>query len=106
MEALLERIIGRYGTEMIWKSDGCERVIRGFFQPMTARSWQIMRREMAPLGEVSEGLYIYIGTMSNEIAATDRLTLGRREYEIRRTETIYDSHGGAYRWGLCIRKGE
>ena len=105
METLLERIINRYGTEMIWKSKTGERVIRGFFQPVTSRSWQKMKREMTPLGEVPIGLYVYIGTMSNELCSDDRLLLGKREYQVRRTEIIYDSQGGAYRWGLCAQKG-
>lgn len=105
MEALLERIIGRYGTPMVWKSAGGEQVIRGFFQPVTSRSWQKMKREVAPLGEVSVGLYVYIGSMSHEVDAGDYLTLGTRQYEVRRTEIIYDSYGGAYRWGLCAQKG-
>ncbi len=105
MEALLERIIGRYGTPMVWKSADSERVIRGFFQPVTSRSWQKMKREMTPLGEAHVGLYVYIGTMNNEVASGDSLILGQRQYEVRRTEIIYDSHGGVYRWGLCARKG-
>ena len=105
MEALLERIIGRYGTPMIWKSQDAERVIRGFFQPVTSRSWQKMKREMTPLGEAHVGLYVYIGTMSHEVDSGDQLILGKRENEVRRTEIIYDSHGGAYRWGLCAQKG-
>jgi hypothetical protein len=31
--------------------------------------------------------------------------LGKREYQVRRMEVIYDSQGGAYRWGLCAQKG-
>ena len=90
---------------MIWKSGDTERVIRGFFQPVTSRSWQKMKREVAPLGEVPVGLYVYIGAMSHEIAAGDMLQLGERTYQFRRTEIIYDSRGGAYRWGLCNCKG-
>jgi hypothetical protein len=105
MEMLLERIIQRYGTGMVWKSADVERVIKGFFQPVTSRSWQKMKREMTPLGEVPIGLYVYIGTMSNELLPGDRLVLGKREYQVRRMEVIYDSQGGAYRWGLCAQKG-
>lgn len=105
MEALLERIIGRYGTPMVWQSGETEQVIRAFFQPVTSRSWQKMKREMTPLGEVPVGLYVYIGTMSHEVKPGDRLILGQRAYDLRRTEVIYDRQGGAYRWGLCAQKG-
>lgn len=105
MTALLERIIERYGTEIVWRTDQGERTVRGFCQPVTSRSWQKMKREVFPLGEVPVGLYVYIGQVCNEIRPGDRLVLGRREYQIRRTEIIYDSKGPAYRWGLCAQKG-
>lgn len=105
MREHLERIIGRYGTLMRWRHGEQETDIRGFFQPVISRSWQKMKREMTPLGEVPVGLYVYIGAMSHEIAAGDRLVLGKREYQVRRVEIIYDSRGGAYRWGLCDQKG-
>jgi hypothetical protein len=104
MEALLERIIGRYGTPMIWTCAAGERTIRGFLQPAISRSWQKLDREIAPLGEINMGVYVYIGSMANTIAEGDWLTLGNRKYQIRRTEIICDSHGGAYRWGLCAQK--
>lgn len=105
MTALLERIIERYGTQMVWRTALGDRTIRGFFQPVTSRSWQKMKREVFPLGEVPVGLYVYIGQVSNELQPGDRLVLGRREYQIRRTEIIYDNTGPAYRWGLCAQKG-
>jgi hypothetical protein len=105
MRALLERIMERYGTAMIWRNDKGEIPIRGFLQPVTSRSWQKMKREMFPLGEVPIGVYVYLGSMAHEVEEGDWLVLGKREYYVRRMEIIYDAQGGAYRWGLCAQKG-
>ena len=105
MELVLERIMNRYGTEITWQHDDTEEVLRGFFQPVTSRSWQKLLREVVPLGEVSTGLYVYIGPMSGELNPGDGLRVGERRYFIRRTEIIYDHKGPAYLWALCVRKG-
>lgn len=105
MVNVLERIMDRYGTAMVWHHDGKEEALRGFFQPVTSRSWQKLLREVTPLGSVSTGLYVYIGPMSRVIQAGDMLTLGQRSYRVRRTEIIYDRAGPAYLWALCARKG-
>ena len=105
MRALLERIMERYGTAMIWRNDEGEIPIRGFLQPVTSRSWQKMERAMFPLGAVPIGVYVYLGSMAHEVEEGDWLVLGKREYYVRRMEIIYDAQGGDYRWGLCAQKG-
>lgn len=96
----------RYGTELVWIHDGREEALRGFFQPVTSRSWQKLLRQVTPLGETPTGLYVYIGAVSRELAAGDGLRVGQRQYRVRRTEIIYDHAGPAYLWALCVRKGE
>lgn len=105
MVNVLERIMDRYGTAMVWSHNGVEEALRGFFQPVTSRSWQKLLREVTPLGSVSTGLYVYIGPVSREIRAGDQLVLEQRSYQVRRTEIIYDRDGPAYLWALCARKG-
>jgi hypothetical protein len=50
-------------------------------------------------------MYVYIGPEGYEIQEGDFLTVGDREYVLRRAETICDQDGPIYRWGLCARKG-
>ena len=90
---------------MVWQHDGKEEALRGFFQPVTSRSWQKLLREVTPLGSVSTGLYVYIGPVSREIRAGDMLSLGQRSYRVRRTEILCDRTGPVYLWALCARKG-
>ena len=105
MVQVLERIMERYGTELVWLHDGGEEALRGFFQPVTSRSWQKLLRQVTPLGEATTGLYVYIGPVAPELNAGDGLRVGKREYRVRRTEQIYDHEGPAYLWALCVRKG-
>ena len=105
MVKVLERVMERYGTEMIWKHGGEEEALRGFLQPVTSRSWQKLLREVTPLGSVPTGMYVYFGSVSKAVAAGDMLRQGERDYQIRRTEYIYDRTGPAYLWALCVRKG-
>lgn len=106
MDQVLERIMTRYGQDIIWQHDGQEEALRGFFQPVTSRSWQKLLREVAPLGEVPVGLYVYFGPVSMEVERGDMLLVEKRYYQVRRTETVYGPQGPAYLWGLCARKGE
>ena len=106
MERVLEGIMERYGTELFWLHNGVEEALRGFFQPVTSRSWQKLLRQVTPLGEATTGLYVYIGAASRELMPGDGLRVGQRQYSIRKTELIYDHAGPAYLWALCVRKGE
>ena len=95
----------RYGTDMLWQQGEENRRIRAFFQPVTSRSWQKLKREVFPLGQVPTGMYVYIGPEGIRIQEGDFLTVGDREYILRRTEEICCQEGPLYRWGLCARKG-
>ncbi len=105
MEQVLERIMARYGSQILWHHAGKEEALRGFLQSVTSRSWQRLLREMTPLGEVSTGLYVYLGSLSGNVQAGDVLQRDGRQYLVRRTEIIYDHQGPAYLWALCVRKG-
>lgn len=105
MREMLERVVERWGAAITWHHDGKEEALRGFFQPVTARSWQKLKRQVTPLGDTPVGMYVYIGAVSRPVEAGDILTVGERQYEIRRTEIIYDGKGPVYRWALCARKG-
>lgn len=95
----------RYGTQILWHHGGKGKQIRGFFQPVTSRSWQKLKREVFSMGYIPTEMYVYIGPESCAVQEGDFLTVGDREYVLRRTEVLYDRNGPLYRWGLCVRKG-
>lgn len=105
MKQMLERIMARYGCTVLWCHEGKARNIRAFFQPVTSRSWQKLKREVFPLGHVPTGMYVYIGSEAYELREGDFLTVEGSEYVVRRTEVICHRDGPLYRWGLCARKG-
>lgn len=106
MEQVLERIIDRYGTGVIWTHEGKRKVVRGFFQPVTSRSWQKLLRQETPLGDAPTGLYVFLGAVSDGLVAGDEIQVEQRHYRIRRTEYIFDSEGPVYLWALCVQRGE
>ena len=105
MKQMLERIMDRYGTRIQWTHGQACREIRAFFQPVTSRSWQKLKREVFPLGQIPTGMYVYIGPEGYPVQEGDCLTVGDLEYVLRRTEVICYQNGPVYRWGVCARKG-
>ena len=95
----------RYGTRILWTHGEQSQYLRGFFQPVTSRSWQKLKREMFPLGHIPTGMYVYIGPEGAKIQEGDFLKVGDAEYVLRRTEELFYQDGPLYRWGLCARKG-
>lgn len=105
MKTLLERMMGRWGMLLYWHHEGKREPVRGFFQPVTTRSWQKLKREITPLGEAPTGMYVYMGPADREIQEGDQLEVAGRFYIFRKTELIFDRNGPVYQWGLCARKG-
>ena len=105
MKQMLERIMDRYGTRIRWTHGQACWEIRAFFQPVTSRSWQKLKREMFPMGHIPTGMYVYIGPEGYPVQEGDCLTVGDLEYVLRRTEVICYQDGPVYRWGVCARKG-
>ena len=56
MKQMLERIMNRYGSRIQWIHGKESREIRAFFQLVTSRSWQKLKREVFPLGQSPTGM--------------------------------------------------
>lgn len=105
MRRMVDGILGQYGTEMtLGQGDGAVSV-RGFFQPYRSKSMQSIVNTVAPLGEVSRRLYLYIGPAAVAAEEGDVLTVGERDYVFRRVEAYYYGGESTYTWGLCVEKG-
>ena len=105
VKQMLERFMSRYGSRMVWLHDGKTESVQGFFQPVTSRSWQKLKREVFPLGQIPTGMYVYIGPERYPVREGDFLKVGDTEYVLRRAEVIYHRDGPLYRWAVCARKG-
>ena len=105
MRETAEKILARYGTDMVLISGDKMKTVRGFFRAVNAKSWQSIESEATLLGEISRGQYVYIGPVGAQVREGDTLTLGQREYLFRRTELYYYGNQAVYQWGLCVEKG-
>lgn len=105
MRQMVEKILRFYGTGILLRHGSESCGIRAFFQPVRSKSWQNMEHAVSALGETARGQYIFMGPVEPEAHEGDILSVGGKEYLLRRTEIIYDSEGPVYCWGLCMEKG-
>ena len=105
MQRMVNTILRQYGTEIRITGTGGERTVKGFFQPVRSKSWQSMVNLETPLGEVFRGQYIYIGPGDTEVYEGELLTLGEKEYFLRRVEKYHYADQPVYTWGMCVEKG-
>lgn len=106
MEGTIKALIGRHGVEMTLVREGTEAVFSCFFQPVRSSSYQSMEPQAAPLGQLSQGQYTFLGTADLPIQAGDILTLGEKRYLVRRVEIVCGNGVPLYQWGLCVERGE
>ena len=105
MHAMVEKLLRSYGTDLLLTGMNGSRMIRGFFRAVNSQSWQSMESEATLLGELSRGQYVYIGPANGGVREGDTITLGEKNYLIRRVEPYYYGNCPLYQWGLCVEKG-
>ena len=105
MQQMIQGILQQYGTDLTLTSGDAARTVRGFFRAVNSKSWQSMESEATLLGEITRGQYAYIGPAEGGVKEGDTLSLGDREYLVRRAEYYYFGNQAIYQWGLCEEKG-
>ena len=105
MRRTVEALLRQYGTDLLLTSGGETRTLRGFFRAVNSKSWQSMESEATLLGEITRGQYAYIGPADGGAGEGDTLSLGEKNYLLRRTELYYYGNEPIYQWGLCVEKG-
>lgn len=105
MKQTIDNLLLRYGTRVTLSGMGGERDSRCFFQPVNSTSWQSIESSASPLGEITRGQYTYIGSTDVPVMEGDSLSIGSRNYLVRRTEVYYFHDTPLYVWALCVEKG-
>ena len=105
MKRMVEKILSQFGTDMVVRSGGTTRSVRGFLQAVNSTAWQSMESEATLLGEISRGQYTYIGPTGVRVKEGDTLEVGGRTYLLRRVEPYRYRNQEVYLWGLCVEKG-
>jgi len=101
----IQNILSEYGTDMTLTSREETKTVRAFFRAVNSKSWQSMESEATLLGEITRGQYAYIGPVGGGVREGDTLTLGEKNYLVRRVEFYYFGNQPIYQWGLCVEKG-
>jgi len=101
----IQNILSEYGTDMTLTSREETKTVRAFFRAVNSKSWQSMESEASLLGEITRGQYVYMGPAGVTIQEGDTLTLGQKQYLMRRVEPYYYGNQAVYLWGLCVEKG-
>lgn len=105
MKEMVSKILRSYGSQVILhKTDG-DYDVRAFLQPVRSKSWSYLEGDYSPLGEVPRGQYVYIGPAEPGAEERDTLTVGEKQYWVRRAEMILDHMGPVYCWAMCVEKG-
>ena len=105
MRQMVNTILKQYGTSIQISGSGGERTVKGFFQPVRAKSWQSMVNMDTPAGEVPRRQFIYIGPGDTEVAEGEMVTVGKKHYLLRRVEQYHYGDQAVYTWGMCVEKG-
>jgi hypothetical protein len=105
MRQMVNTILRQYGTAISISGTGGEQTVKGFFQPVRAKSWQSLVSQETPLGEMDRRQYIFIGSGELVLEEGDVLTVGQKRYCLRRTEKYFYADQAVYTWGMCVEKG-
>ena len=105
MVEMIGKMLRDYGTDLILTGSGGTKNLRGFLRAVNSKSWQSMESEATLLGEIIRGQYAYIGPADGGVREGDTLSLGDRNYLLRRVELYYYGNQAIYQWGLCVEKG-
>ena len=105
MRKMVEDVLKRFGTDMRLTRGEETKTVRGFFRAVNSKSWQSMESEATMLGEITRGQYAYIGPADGGVKEGDTISLGDRNYLLRRAELYYYGNEAVYQWGLCVEKG-
>lgn len=101
----MQKMMRRYGSDMVLIRGNTWYSIRAFLQETRSHSQENTQREISPLGEIRKGLHVYIGPVLPMAEIGDRIVFQERVFEVRRAEPVMVGQETAYCWGLCVEKG-
>ena len=84
----IEKILSRYGSDLILHHGDDEIIFRGFLQHSGSRSWQNVEKTFGPLGSIPGGMYILLAPVSVELSEEDTIHCNSLAVTIRRLEIV------------------
>jgi hypothetical protein len=106
MRSAIEKILHRYGEQVLVDRKEAPLVFRGIFQHTGSKDWHNMEKAYSLLGQIPRGQYLVLAPVEVTLLMGDRLVVGGRRFSIRRVETVTWRGKPMYSWGLCVELGE
>ena len=106
MRQTVDAILRQYGTGIRISGSGGDRTVKGFFQPVRAKSWQSLEAVATPQGIETRRQYVCIAPGDLEITEGEVLTVGQKGYVLRRAEKYYYGDQAVYTWCMCVEQLE
>ena len=105
MICTINKVLDRYGTEMILHRQEDKTVFRGFLQPFRSKSMQNARENATVLGICAAGQYVLLAPGDLAVEKGDVCQWGEHLYAVKQAETVMSAGRAAYRWCICVKKG-
>lgn len=104
MRARLERILARYGQEILLTARDGEALVRAFLQPVLKQreGWPAAA---TPLGAVSRQRWLYIGSGGTPLSPGDRAVCGSLHLIVQEARLVPWKDEPLYCWAL-LRPGK
>ena len=106
MRSAIEKILRRYGEQVVVERKEAPLAFRGIFQHTGSKDWHNMEKAYSLLGQIPRGQYMVLAPVGVLLEMGDRLRAGGRRFSIRRVETVSWRGKPIYSWGLCVELGE
>ncbi len=104
MVALVEKVLHRYGSQILLQRQEGNVEFRGFLQHTASKHWNNMEKVFSPLGQIPRGQYAIIAPAEVTLQVGDVLTCNGKDYRLRRAEQILFRDTPLYTWGLCVER--
>ena len=100
MRAQFERVLARYGQRvLLTRADGGERAVRAFVQPVLKRR-EDLPVTATPLGAVSGGRWLYIGSGRQPVAPGDQVDCGGLRLVVQEARAVCWEDKPCYYWAM------
>ncbi len=105
MKQRIKRLIETHGSDATINCDGVISNTRIFFQLVTSKSWQNMKRMFSSGGEIPRGQFLFIAPPEIGLRRADLVTIDERTFIVRRADAIIYRNERLFIWGLCVEGG-
>ena len=105
MKREFAKMIRDYGSPVTIRFPAGDTAVKAFFQPVMARTWNTLQRNVRELGEAPQGQWLYLGPAEPDLAQAEGVQVDGADYRIRRTAMLMHRGQTLYCWAILTREG-